>query len=149
MTPTEFVNSVRQSNKLILGIGHRIKSVNNPDHRVSILKDYIFANFPPPKLLNYALEVEKITTGKRPNLILNIDGVIGVTFVDMLRTCGHFSKEEAHDYIHMGVINSIFVVGRSIGFIGHYIDQKRLKQGMYRHAWDDISYVLPNVECRY
>lgn len=27
--------------------------------------------------------------------------------------------------------------------IGHYLDQKRLKQGLYRHPWDDISYVLP------
>ena len=27
--------------------------------------------------------------------------------------------------------------------LGHYLDQKRLKQGLYRHPWDDISYVLP------
>jgi len=26
---------------------------------------------------------------------------------------------------------------------GHYLDQKRLKQGLYRHPWDDISYVMP------
>lgn len=43
----------------------------------------------------------------------------------------------------MGAINSLFVLGRSIGFIGHYMDQKRLKQGLYRHPWDDISYVIP------
>lgn len=35
------------------------------------------------------------------------------------------------------VINCIFL------FLGHYMDQKRLKQGLYRHPWDDISYVLP------
>ena len=28
---------------------------------------------------------------------------------------------------------------------GHYLDQKRLKQGLYRHPWDDISYVLPEM----
>ena len=28
---------------------------------------------------------------------------------------------------------------------GHYLDQKRLKQGLYRHPWDDISYVMPEV----
>jgi len=28
-------------------------------------------------------------------------------------------------------------------YAGHYLDQKRLKQGLYRHPWDDISYVLP------
>ena len=29
--------------------------------------------------------------------------------------------------------------------LGHYLDQKRLKQGLYRHPWDDISYVMPEV----
>jgi ATP citrate (pro-S)-lyase len=23
------------------------------------------------------------------------------------------------------------------------LDQKRLKQGLYRHPWDDISYMIP------
>ena len=27
--------------------------------------------------------------------------------------------------------------------IGHFLDQKRLKQGLYRHPWDDIAYVMP------
>lgn len=40
-----------------------------------------------------------------------------------------FSREEAQEYIDMGAINGLFVLGRSIGFIGHYMDQKRLKQG--------------------
>lgn len=52
-------------------------------------------------------------------------------------------SEEAQEYINIGAINSLFVLGRSIGFIGHYMDQKRLKQGLYRHPWDDISYVMP------
>jgi ATP citrate (pro-S)-lyase len=38
-------------------------------------------------------------------------------------------------------LNGLFVLGRSIGFIGHYLDQKRLKQPLYRHPWDDISYI--------
>lgn len=52
-------------------------------------------------------------------------------------------SEEAQEYINIGAINSLFVLGRSVGFIGHYMDQKRLKQGLYRHPWDDISYVMP------
>ncbi len=28
-------------------------------------------------------------------------------------------------------------------FLGHFLDQKRLRQGLYRHPWDDISYILP------
>jgi hypothetical protein len=73
-------------------------------------------------------QVEKITTQKKENLILNVDGVIACAFVDMLRTCGAFSKEEADESIANGCLNGMFVLGRSVGFIGHYLDQKRLKQ---------------------
>lgn len=143
LIPMEFVNSMRKKGQLIMGIGHRVKSINNPDQRVQIIKDFVLENFPAKPLLYYALEVEKITTSKKPNLILNVDGVIAVAFVDLLRHSGSFTREEAQEYIDMGSINSLFVLGRSIGFIGHYMDQKRLKQGLYRHPWDDISYVLP------
>ncbi|XP_026574012.1 ATP-citrate synthase isoform X1 [Pseudonaja textilis] len=141
--PMEFVNKMKKEGKLIMGIGHRVKSINNPDMRVQILKDYVKQHFPATPLLDYALEVEKITTSKKPNLILNVDGFIGVAFVDVLRNCGSFTREEADEYIEIGALNGIFVLGRSMGFIGHYLDQKRLKQGLYRHPWDDISYVLP------
>ncbi|XP_059620380.1 ATP-citrate synthase isoform X2 [Phlebotomus argentipes] len=141
--PMEFVNTMRKKGLLIMGIGHRVKSINNPDIRVKIIKEFVMENFPAKPLLEYALEVEKITTSKKPNLILNVDGVIATSFVDMLRNCGSFTSDEAQEYINIGAINSLFVLGRSIGFIGHYMDQKRLKQGLYRHPWDDISYVLP------
>ncbi|XP_004525979.1 ATP-citrate synthase isoform X1 [Ceratitis capitata] len=141
--PMDFVNQMRKEGRLIMGIGHRVKSINNPDVRVKIIKEFVLENFPSAPLLRYALEVEKITTSKKPNLILNVDGVIATSFVDMLRNCGSFTSEEAQEYINIGAINSLFVLGRSIGFIGHYMDQKRLKQGLYRHPWDDISYVMP------
>ncbi|XP_066554498.1 ATP-citrate synthase isoform X2 [Amia ocellicauda] len=143
LMPMEFVNKMKKEGKLIMGIGHRVKSINNPDMRVQILKDFVKQHFPATQLLDYALDVEKITTSKKPNLILNVDGFIGVAFVDLLRTCGGFTREEADEYVEIGALNGIFVLGRSMGFIGHYLDQKRLKQGLYRHPWDDISYVLP------
>ncbi|KYM85598.1 ATP-citrate synthase [Atta colombica] len=141
--PQEFVNNTRKKGELIMGIGHRVKSINNPDMRVKLIKEFVLENFPARPLVEYALEVEKITTSKKPNLILNVDGIIACSFVDMLRNSGSFTREEAQEYIEIGAINSLFVLGRSIGFIGHYMDQKRLKQGLYRHPWDDISYVLP------
>ena len=97
------------------------------------------------------------------------------------------SREEAQEYIEMGSLNGLFVLGRTVGFIGkrgrslervrgegpiesllqkcihslllgyhfnsllflifigHYLDQKRLKQGLYRHPWDDISYLTPQL----
>lgn len=143
--PMEFVNSMRKKGQLIMGIGHRVKSINNPDMRVVILKDYAQKNFPATPILNYAIEVEKITTSKKPNLILNVDGFIGVAFVDLLRNCGCFTREEAQEFVEIGALNGLFVLGRSMGFIGHFLDQKRLKQGLYRHPWDDISYVMPET----
>lgn len=88
----EFVNQMRNKGQLIMGIGHRIKSINNPDQRVKIVKEFVIENFPTTPLLQYALEVEKITTSKKPNLILNVDGVIACSFVDMLRNCGSFTR---------------------------------------------------------
>ncbi|XP_078482981.1 ATP citrate-lyase isoform X2 [Ciona intestinalis] len=143
LLPSEFVNEMRKKHQLIMGIGHRVKSLNNPDQRVVILKEFVKSNFPSTPLLDYAFEVEKVTTAKKPNLILNVDGFIGVAFVDLLRGCGCFTEEEAREYVQIGALNGVFVLGRSMGFIGHYLDQLRLKQGLYRHPWDDISYVLP------
>ncbi|OAR01373.1 hypothetical protein LLEC1_04931 [Akanthomyces lecanii] len=145
LSPREFVDSMRKGNKLIPGIGHRVKSRNNPDLRVELVKEYVLAKFPSHKLLDYALAVETVTTSKKDNLILNVDGCIAVCFVDLLRNCGAFSPEEAEDYLGMGVLNGLFVLGRSIGLIAHYLDQKRLRTGLYRHPWDDITYLLPNL----
>ncbi|KFH48744.1 ATP-citrate synthase subunit-like protein [Hapsidospora chrysogenum ATCC 11550] len=145
LSPREFVDGMRKANKLIPGIGHRIKSRNNPDLRVELVKEYVLANFPSHKLLDYALAVETVTTSKKDNLILNVDGCIAVCFVDLLRNCGAFSAEEAEDYLGMGVLNGLFVLGRSIGLIAHFLDQKRLRTGLYRHPWDDITYLLPSL----
>ncbi|OXB71538.1 UNVERIFIED_CONTAM: hypothetical protein H355_003490 [Colinus virginianus] len=144
MTPGEFVTDMKRKNKLIMGIGHRVKSVHNPDMRVQLLKRFCKENFPQVPLTSFAEEVEKVTTKKKDTLILNVDGLIGVSMCDMLFYCGSFTENEAKDYIKNGCINGLFVLGRSIGFIGHFLDQKRLKQGLYRHDVDDIAYVLPD-----
>ena len=138
--PDEMVNEMKAMDILIPGIGHRVKSVINPDKRVEILKKYARENFPKIDYLNYALEVEKITTTKRDNLILNVDGCIGILFLDLLNSLG-FSKQEISDIIETGALNGLFVLGRSIGFMGHILDQKRLKTNLYRHPWSDILYI--------
>ena len=139
LTPAQFVEEMKQKGENIQGIGHLIKSVNNPDKRVTIMKEYAKKHFKATPLLNYALEVEKLTTAKKDNLILNVDGCIGICFVDMLRN--EMPKTEADEYIKMGALNGLFVVGRTIGMTAHFLDQKRLKQGLYRHPWDDITYM--------
>ncbi|KAF9493410.1 ATP-citrate synthase [Pleurotus eryngii] len=145
LTPREFVDNSRKANKLISGIGHKIKSVNNPDLRVELVKEYVRKNFPSHSLLDYALAVEKVTTAKKDTLILNVDGCIAVCFVDLLRDSGAFTPEEADEYIKIGTLNGLFVLGRSIGFIGHHLDQKRLRAPLYRHPADDIFINMADV----
>lgn len=126
--------------ELIMGIGHRIKSLQNPDKRVSILKNFANQNLNSTKFLDKALEVELETTKKKNNLILNLDGAIGAIFLDFLSEA-NLSREEISEIIDIGAFNAIFVLARSIGIIGHVLDQKRLKEGLYRHSWEDISYL--------
>ncbi|KFY61415.1 hypothetical protein V496_05016 [Pseudogymnoascus sp. VKM F-4515 (FW-2607)] len=146
LSPRDFVDTMRKQNKLIPGIGHKVKSRNNPDLRVELVKEFVKKRFPSCKMLDYALAVESVTTSKKDNLILNVDGAVAVCFVDLMRNCGAFSAEEAEDYLKMGVLNGLFVLGRSIGLIAHYLDQKRLRTGLYRHPWDDITYLLPTLQ---
>jgi ATP citrate (pro-S)-lyase len=139
--PAEYVKTMKKMNQLVMGIGHKVKSVSNPDKRVTLVKEFAFEHFKEHAVLNYALEVERITTQKKANLILNVDGAIAACFVDMILSCNVFERKEVDEMLEYGCLNGLFVLGRSIGFIGHYIDQKRLKQPLYRHPWDDIAFV--------
>jgi len=142
MTPIEFVKTKRKKKELIMGIGHKIKSLENPDKRVEIVVDFAKKNFVSTKILDFGLAVQAVTTRKKSTLILNVDGAIACCFLDLMLSCGCFSEQEAEQYIESGVLNALFVLGRSIGFMGHFLDQKRLNQGLYRHPTDDIAYIL-------
>jgi len=139
--PATYVVQMKKANKLIMGIGHRIKSKTNPDKRVEIITEYALKHFQPCTVLNFALGVEEVTTSKKANLILNVDGAIACAFVDMLRSSGAFTRGEISELIDDGCLNGLFVLARSIGLIGHFLDQKRHKQPLYRHPWDDITYM--------
>ena len=144
-TPEEFIRKWKAKGINIQGIGHRIKSLRNPDKRVELLKDYAVKNFTATRHLDYALSVEQLTTKKKENLILNVDGAIGICFVDLMESLG-FTAKEIDDVVRDGGLNGLFLLGRTIGMIGHFFDQKRLKEGLYRHPWEDILYALPNEE---
>merc|ERR1712146_322807 len=79
----------------------------------------------------------------------NVDGCIAACFVDVLRSSGAFTFEEIDELVDHGCLNGLFVLARTAGFIGHYLDQKRLKQPLYRHPWDDITYIqeLAGIGC--
>lgn len=141
LTPEQFISEMKKKGVPIPGIGHRVKSVTNPDMRVTQMKAFCKKNFKSTPLLDYALEVEKLTTAKKGNLILNVDGCIGISFVDMLHSTGSFTKDEIDNTVKMGCLNALFVVARSIGIFGHIFDQKRLKQPLYRTPYDEIAYM--------
>jgi ATP-citrate lyase alpha-subunit len=145
LSPKEFIAYMKSEGVPVPGIGHRIKSVRNPDLRVEGLKKFASENFPKTPLLDYALEVEALTTSKKDNLILNVDGTIGILMVDMWRALG-YDECEIDEFISAGALNSFFIVGRTIGFIGHILDEKRLAMPMYRHPFDDILYDVEDAE---
>ncbi len=140
--PEAFVDEMKKLGITVPGIGHRIKSLDNPDKRVELLKSYAVKHFPKTTYLDYALEVEKVTTQKKNTLILNVDGCVGVTFLDLLNASGSFSPAEIEEMVEIGYLNALFALARCIGIIGHIFDQKRLKAGLYRHPWDDIVYMV-------
>ena len=135
----EFVNWKKENKQLIMGIGHKVKSSKNPDTRVEILKKYVLDNFDKHNYVSYALEIEKVTLEKKDNLILNVDGLIGASMLDIFDQ--FFEKQETEDLLDSDILNGMFVLARTIGFIGHYNDQNRLKQGLWRGASHDINFI--------
>ncbi|GBG75748.1 hypothetical protein CBR_g20994 [Chara braunii] len=135
-----FVEGMKKKGLRVPGIGHRIKSKENRDKRVELLQKYGRANFSSVKYMQYAISVEAYTLTKASNLVLNVDGAIATLFLDLLDSCGMFSPEEIHEIVNIGYLNGLFVLARSIGLIGHSFDQKRLKQPLYRHPWEDVLY---------
>ena len=111
MSVEEFLSHMKANVGPVPGIGHRVKSVNNPDKRVKELVKFAKSLGRQLPHLDFALEVEKVTTGKKDNLILNVDGTIAVVLLDL-----GFPVES---------LNGFFILARTMGLIGHWIDQKQ------------------------
>ncbi len=151
LTPAQFVDEMKEKGERIPGIGHKVKSLQNPDTRVQTLLTYARSHWKKLPLTQYALEVERITTGKKPNLILNVDGTIAVTFMDIVYP--ELPKDIRESFFEAGYLNGLFALGRSIGILGHVFDQKRLRTPLYRHPQEDILYgegilATPNDDVR-
>ncbi|KVH90172.1 ATP-citrate lyase/succinyl-CoA ligase [Cynara cardunculus var. scolymus] len=140
LSPYEFVESMKKKGIRVPGIGHRIKRGDNRDKRVELLQLFARTHFPSTKYMEYAVEVEAYTLSKANNLVMNVDGAIGTLFLDLLAGSGMFTKQEIDEIVAIGYLNGLFVLARSIGLIGHTFDQKRLKQPLYRHPWEDVLY---------
>jgi citrate synthase len=84
------------------------------------------------RFTNFAREVEKITIAKKGNLILNVDGAIAAVLLDLLSEKEGYSDEELRRLTEIEFFNALFVLSRSVGFIAHFLDQKRLDEGLFR-----------------
>ena len=140
LEPSVLVKNMKNQNKYIPGIGHAYKNATtNKDKRIEILLTYVHNNFINCDLVHYAKEVECITLKKKENLILNVDGLIACSIISAYYF--HYGKKETEELLKLKGLNSIFIISRAIGLCGTYMDQNRLKQGLYRHDHDSITYL--------
>lgn len=126
----EFLAHMKKNVGPVPGIGHRVKSLRNPDKRVKELVRYVKSLDVPTPHLDFALEVEKVTAAKKDNLILNVDGTMAAVLVDI-----GFPVDS---------LNGFFVLARTIGLIGHWTDQKRQGSRLIRLFNYLVSYAAPS-----
>lgn len=130
MSVDEFLVHMKQNVGPVPGIGHRVKSLRNPDKRVKELVGYVKSLGIATPHLDFALEVEKITAAKKDNLILNVDGTMAAVLVDI-----GFPVDS---------LNGFFVLARTIGLIGHWTDQKRQGSRLIRLFNYLVNYAAPS-----
>lgn len=136
----EFVDSFISKGGIISGIGHKKYRVDMPDPRVEALMQFT-GNSNGDRYVKFAREVEAITTQKKGNLILNIDGAIGAVMLDILESELGYEPDELRELADIEFFNALFVLSRSIGFTAHYLDQRRHDEGLFRLDPKDVRYM--------
>lgn len=137
-SPSELVSLYSKNREYIPGIGHRKYSVYKPDPRVAALIQIGKETLKDPKHLLFAEEVARETSQKRSNLILNVDGTVAALFLDYLMEKELFDVEQLQELLDIEFFNALFIIPRSVGFIGHFLDQKRIDEGLFRFDDKDI-----------
>ncbi len=137
-TAFQFVEEFAARKEYIQGIGHKKYRIDMPDPRVSELKKFM-DKLEKKRFIHFALNVEKITTDKKGNLILNVDGTIAALLLDFLSEKEGYTDEQLFELIQQEFFNALFVLSRSVGFIAHFLDQKRLDEGLLRLTEDDVA----------
>lgn len=129
--PFDFVEAYAKKKVYIAGIGHRKYRVDFPDPRVGELLKFS-KKLKERRFTQFAQAVEKITVAKKGNLILNVDGAIAAILLDLLSEKERLSDTELKRLVETEFFNALFVLSRSVGFIAHFLDQKRLDEGLLR-----------------
>ncbi|MFA6005839.1 MAG: citrate/2-methylcitrate synthase [Patescibacteria group bacterium] len=134
--PAALIEEFAHQKRYIPGIGHKKYRIDMPDPRVKMLQASVKGVG--GEYLKYAQQVEKITSAKKPNLILNVDGTIAAILLDLLTSEEQFDNLAIQQLIEAEFFNAFFVLSRSVGFIAHYLDQKRLNEGLFRLNPDEV-----------
>lgn len=137
LDPAEHVETRARAKQYIQGIGHKKYRLGLPDPRVAYLALYSDKLQAHPHY-DYARAIEAITTSKKGSLILNVDGTIAALLLDILMHEERYSIDELRAMIDADFMNALFVLPRIVGFTAHYLDQKRLDEGLFRLPPDDI-----------
>lgn len=136
----DFVEEFAKRKEYISGIGHRKYRSDFPDPRVGklLLAAESLSN---KRFTTFAKSVEAITVAKKGNLILNVDGTIAAVLLDLLSEKEGISDRDLEKLVETEFFNALFVLSRSVGFISHFIDQKRLDEGLFRLEEDMVSHI--------
>ncbi len=140
LSAQKVVDDYAKRREYILGIGHKQYNIYKPDPRVAALISHAKENLTNTPHLDLALQVESLTSQKRANLILNVDGVIGALLLDYLTEKENFSNLQLQELIDIEFFNALFLIPRSVGFIGNFLDQKRIDEGLLRLREDDVFF---------
>jgi ATP citrate (pro-S)-lyase len=138
--PKKFVEEFSSTARRIEGIGHKKYRVENPDPRILELTKWT-SKLKFKKFLTFAKSVEKVTTSKKSNLILNVDGTIAAILMDILVERENYSLKELKELTDVEFFNAFFIIPRSVGFISHFLDQKRLDEGLFRLPREEVAYI--------
>ncbi len=130
-----FVERHAQAKQYIPGIGHIKYRLDNPDPRVKLLME----SFDSGTYTNFAKQVADITSRKKAQLILNVDGAIAGLLLDLLVTEENYSPADIKSLIDTDFCNAIFVYSRTVGLIAHHLEQQRLDENLFRLPNDQIS----------
>lgn len=136
----DFVEGFAKQKKYISGIGHRKYRVDLPDPRVAALLEQS-DNLEKKRFTEFAKAVETVTVSKKGNLILNVDGAIAAILLDLLSEEEGYSDEQLAQLTDSEFFNALFVLSRSVGFIAHFLDQKRLDEGLFRLDEDLVVHI--------
>ena len=140
LTPGEFVKQSSKTKTHILGIGHLKYNLYRPDPRVRHLIETFSPHLTEKRHLTFAQDVAALTVRKKQNLILNVDGAVAALMLDFLSEKEGFSEAALRELIEIEFFNALFVIARSTGFIGHYLDQRRIDEGLFRLSDSDILF---------